>query len=153
MSTQLYADFDFRFEFKISQGGNSGVMYRVANSEKHPYETGPEYQILDIRDGQDNTTTTGSLYGLYARTENASKPTGQWNTGRVLLRGNHIEHWLNGKKVVECELNSDDWNQRVADSKFSAWKKFGKVRSGHIVLQDYGDEIWFRNLRIRSLGE
>jgi hypothetical protein len=88
---------------------------------------------------------------LYPPTKDASKPVGEWNRSRIVLKGNRVRHFLNGEEVVDVELGSEDWNKRVAESKFAAWPKFGKNKKGHIVLQDHGDEVWYRNMRIKKL--
>jgi hypothetical protein len=156
MTAKEYGDFDLRFEWKITPGGNSGVMYRVSESKEPAYYTGPEYQVLDNAkhaDGKNPKTSAGSIYALYPPAKDVTKKVGEWNEGRIVLKGNRVEHYLNGEKTAEAELGGEDWNKRVAESKFSAWKKFGKNRRGHIVLQDHGDEVWFRNVRIKELGE
>jgi hypothetical protein len=149
-----YGDFDLRFEWKISAGGNSGVMYRVSQESDPAYYTGPEYQVIDNignPDGASPLTSAASIYDLYAPSRDAAKHAGEWNDARIVVAGNHVEHYLNGEKVVDCELGSEDWNQRVAATKFAAWKKFGTNRQGHIVLQDHGDEVWYRNVRVKRL--
>ena len=136
-------------------GANSGIMYRVEESEDSPGFTGPEYQILDNAkhpDGRKKETSAASCYGLYAPSEDATKPIGEWNLTRIVVKGDHVEHWLNGKKVVEYEFGSDDWNKRVAASKFKEFKKFGLVKKGEIDLQDHGDDVSYRNIKIRALG-
>lgn len=154
MSKQEYGDFDLRFGWKVSPGGNSGVMYRASESSSEPaYLTGPEYQVLDDakhKDGQNKLTSSGSLYALYPPTEDVLKPAGEWNRSRIVVEGNHVRHFLNGKKVVDVEIGSDDWNKKLAASKFATWAKFGKNAKGHIVLQDHGDEVWYRNMRIKD---
>jgi hypothetical protein len=155
ITSDKFADFEFVFEWKVSEAGNSGVMYRVSEGDHAPYVTGPEYQVLDNEKHSDNKTDltcSGALYGLYATDRSAVKPVGQWNQAKILLDGNHLEHWLNGKKVVDCEFGSDDWKKVLSASKFADWEKFAKNRVGHIALQDHGDQVWYRNMRIRSLG-
>ncbi len=155
MTAASYADFVLELEWKISPGGNSGIMYRVSTGDKAPFFSGPEFQILDDgehRDGKETSTSTGSLYALYVREHDVAKPVSEWNSARIVIRGNHVEHWLNDKKIVDCEIGSDDWNKRVKNSKFAEWAKFGKNREGHIVLQDHGDLVWFRNIRVRRLA-
>jgi hypothetical protein len=155
MTAKEYGDFDFRFDWKIAEGGNSGVMYRVSVEKGPAYETGPEYQVLDNgkhRDGKSSLTSAASLYALYPPAKDVAKPAGEWNEGRIVVHGNHVTHYLNGEKVVDVELGSDDWNKKVAGSKFAAWKKFGVNKRGHIVLQDHGDEVWYRNVRIKELN-
>lgn len=154
MTKDQFGDFDLRFGWKVAPGGNSGVMYRVSVGAGPAYLTGPEYQVLDNAkhaDGKNPLTSAGSLYALYPPTEDVSKPAGQWNRGRIVLRGNRVQHFLNGQKVVDAEIGSDEWNKLVAGSKFAAWAKFAKNDRGHLVFQDHGDEVWFRNIRIKPL--
>jgi len=156
MTVATYADFVLHFEWKISPGGNSGVLYRVSLGDEAAYFSGPEYQILDNTSdpvGSTSNTSAGSLYALYAPSRrDVARPAGEWNTACLSVRGNHVEHWLNGHKIVNCKIGSDDWNERVAGSKFAKWPKFAKNREGHIVLQDHGDLVWYRNIRIRRLA-
>lgn len=156
MTAQEYNDFELRFEWKISPGGNSGVMVHVSTGDDAPYYTGPEYQILDNAghpDGGKADTSAGSLYALYAPDEDVTRPVGEWNSARIVVRGNHVEHWLNGHKVVDCRVGSDDWKERVAKSKFADWPKFAQNHEGTIALQDHGNPVWFREIRIRDLSE
>jgi hypothetical protein len=152
-----FGDFELKFEWKIAPGGNSGVIYRVSEDQKQSYQTGPEYQILDesLRDEDDPpvppTVATGALYGLYGASEKPFQSSGEFNTGRIVARGDHIEHWLNGTKIVDCEMQSDDWKKKVAASKFHAWPGFAKNAQGHIALQSHNHPVWFRNLRIKKL--
>jgi hypothetical protein len=154
MTVAVYADFVLRLEWKISPGGNSGIMYRVSTGDDASYFSGPEFQVLDNvehRDGKESLTSTGSLYALYAPEHDVVRPVGQWNSTQIVARGNHVEHCLNSCKIVDCEIGSDDWNELVKNSKFAEWPKFGKNREGHIALQDHGDMVWYRNIRIRRL--
>ncbi|HMO13888.1 MAG TPA: DUF1080 domain-containing protein [Pirellulaceae bacterium] len=150
-----FDDFELEFEWKVSKGGNSGIMYRVSLGDGAPYISGPEYQILDNdghADGKSSLTSAASLYGLIEASGEGPKPVGEWNHAKIVLKGALIEHWLNGEKVVAIEIGSDDWNERLAKSKFRDWKKFAKNDSGHIAFQDHGDPVWFRNIKIRSLS-
>jgi hypothetical protein len=154
MTTDTFDNFELTLEWKVAPGGNSGIFYRVTERADATYETGPEMQVLDDdrhRDGQSRLTSAGSLYGLYPAPVGAVKPAGEWNAVRIVVNGSHVEHWLNGVKVVEAEIGSDDWNQRVANSKFRQWPHFGKASRGHIALQDHGDWVAYRNIRIRVL--
>lgn len=149
-----FKGFEFRFQWKVAPGANSGVMYHVAEGEKAPYFTGPEYQILDNArhaDGKNPLTTAASVYALYAPAKDVTRPVGEWNDGAIIIRGKHVEHWLNGEKVCEYDKGGDEWNEKVAGSKFKAWSKFGKPTEGHLCLQDHGDPVWYRSLRIRQL--
>jgi hypothetical protein len=149
-----YGDFELAIDWKISKGGNSGIMYRVVEGPPAPWLTGPEYQLCDNKrhpDGKNPKTSCASCYALYAPSEDATKPAGQWNNTRLVVRGNRVDHWLNGKKVVGYELGRADWNKRVKASKFKDFAKFGKASKGRICLQDHGDEVAFANIKIRVL--
>jgi hypothetical protein len=153
VSTEEFQNFDLQFDWQIAPGGNSGVMYRVSEDYPAPYQTGPEYQILDnaIAEGHDDPLQTAAgCYGLYAPAA-AAKPAGEWNTGRIVVNGNHVEHWLNGAKVVDYEIGSTDWRARIAKSKFTAWPEYATLPKGHIDLQDHGSPVAYRNIRIKLL--
>src|SRR5919202_1955113 len=102
-------------------------------------------------DGKSRLTSAGAAYGLYPSPAGVVKPAGEWNKVRLVVNGAHVEHWLNGQKVVEYELWSPDWEAKVKASKFAAWPGYGRARRGHIALQDHGNQVWFRNIRIRRL--
>jgi hypothetical protein len=152
-----YGDFELELEWKLKPGGNSGIIYRAAElpAPAQSWHTGPEMQILDDekhRDGLDPKTSAGALYALVAPTNKTLKPVGEWNKVRLVVNGNHVEHWLNGNKVVEAELDSPEIKALIAASKFKAYPRFAKEPEGHIVLQYHGDEVAFRNVRVRSLS-
>lgn len=156
VTRETYEDFELTLEWKISPGGNSGIFFRVVEDSALAavYLTGPEMQVLDNTrhaDGKTPSTSAGSNFALHAPTRDATKPVGEWNQARLLVQGSHVEHWLNGEKIVEYELGSDDWKQRVQASKFKAWPRYGTARRGHIALQDHGDWVAFRNIRIRRI--
>ena len=150
-----FADFELQIEWKIGEGGNSGIFYRGSEEYSHIYWSGPEYQLLDDIKAEDNKTRftcAGAAYGIYASPEGHLKPVGEWNSTRIIVRGSHVEHWLNGFKLLEYELGSPDWLDRVKKSKFSAWPNYGLAKSGHIGLQgDHPGTLAFRNIRIREL--
>jgi hypothetical protein len=149
-----FRDFELELEWKVAEGGNSGIMYRVTENAEETYETGPEMQVLDVarhKVGQSRLTAAGSAYGLYPAPAGVVKPAGQWNTVRIVVRGNHVEHWLNGIKVVEYELGSPDWAAKVQASKFKQWPGYGRAASGHIALQDHGDRVAYRDIKVRTL--
>ena len=151
-----YRNFELALEWKIAPGGNSGIMYRVTEAADQTYETGPEMQVLDDArhpDGKSRLTSAGACYGLYPSPAGVVKPAGEWNAVRIVVNGNHVEHWLNGVKVVEYELGSPDWVARVAGSKFHQWPGFGKAARGHIALQDHESVVAYRNIRIRELPD
>jgi hypothetical protein len=119
-----------------------------------PYASGPEYQVIDNAqniDGRKPETSAASCYGLYGPARDVTKPAGQWNQARVLVNGGHVEHWLNGEKVIEYELGSPDWWRRVRSTKFKDQPGYGKAPRGHIDLQYNGDPVAYRNLKVRRL--
>ena len=154
ITKDTYKNFDLKLEWKISEGGNSGIMYLVRLGDPATYFSGPEYQLLDNQkhgNGKNPKTATAALYALYEAKDAKTKPIGQWNSTRIVLNEGKLEHWLNGKKVVEARIGSEEWNTLVSKSKFNKWKQFGKGSKGHIALQDHGNEVWFRNISIKRL--
>lgn len=153
-----WGDFELEIDWRIAPCGNSGIFYRGQERPGGPvYQTAPEYQVLDDAchpDGQYPSHRTGAIYDLYVPTEVAARPAGEWNRTRIVARGSHVEHWLNGQQVAEAEMGSPDWDARVAASKFrnaDAFPGFGTYREGVVAVQDHGDEVWYRNVRLRPL--
>lgn len=154
ITTDQFGNFELRLQWKVSPGANSGIMYHVSEEELAPYATGPEYQVLDNAkhaDGKNPKTSAASCYALYAPTKDVCRPVGEWNDTVIIIKDGKVEHWLNGEKVVEFDKNSDAWKELVAGSKFKTMKKFGTTSKGHICLQDHGDPVSFRNIRIKVL--
>jgi len=151
MTEGKYDYYELSLEWDLPNGGNSGIIYRVAETGGPPYVTGPEIQVLSsMKPGHKNSC--GSCYDLYGPTKDVLKPNGQWNHMRLIVKpGEHVEHWMNGEKICEYTIGSDDWNQRVQNSKWKNKQMFGKIKNGHICLQDHGAEIWWRNLKIREI--
>lgn len=157
ITKEAYSDFDLRFEWKVAEAANSGVMYRVSEKHGATYLTGPEYQILDDDkhpNGKNPKESAGSLFALIACNKNkALKPVGEWNTSRINIMNNKVEHYLNGKLVVEYVWGSDEVKELIANSKFNGWGDFMKEDKGHISFQDHNDNVWFRNIRIKDNSE
>jgi hypothetical protein len=154
VTDEEFGDFELSLEWKISEGGNSGIFYRALESTELIWHNAPEYQILDNqkhKDGQNPMTSAGACYALYPPSRDVTKPVGEWNETRIVAKGKHVEHWLNGTKLLEYEAGSDDWKKRVAASKFKVYPGFGEQPKGRIGLQDHESLVWYRNIRIREL--
>jgi hypothetical protein len=149
-----FEDFELQLEARILEGGNSGVFIRAGESEPYIFMSAPEIQILDDarhRDGKSPLTSAGSNYGLHPAPRGVANPAGEWNHIRVRVTGESVTQWLNGVEIADYELGSEDWQARVDASKFSAWPIYGTLARGHIGLQDHGDPVAFRNIKIRRL--
>ncbi|MEM9109252.1 MAG: DUF1080 domain-containing protein [Planctomycetota bacterium] len=156
ITEKQYSDFDLRWEWRVAEGANSGIMYRVEEVKNQPtYKTGPEYQILEDgahRDGKNPKTSAAALYALIECNEKKSlKPIGEWNTSRILIKDSRVKHYLNGQLVVEYVWGSDDIKAKIANSKFKNWGDFMTKDRGHIAFQYHNDDVWFRNIRIKDL--
>jgi len=154
ITKKKYGSFELTFEWKISAGGNSGVIYRVTQGAKEAFMTGIEYQILDNlkhREGRDRKTSAAAMHGLYPPGDATPNAPGEWNSSKIVADGDKVEHWLNGVKVVEAEIDSEQWNENVAASKFAKWKKFGKSKRGHIAFQNDRDPVWYRDIKIKVM--
>jgi 3-keto-disaccharide hydrolase len=150
-----YGNFELELEWQIGEAGNSGIFYRGTEEYDHIYWSAPEYQLLDDIKGADNKTRltcAGAAYALYPSPEGHLKAVGDWNTARIVARGLHVEHWLNGVKLLEYELGSPDWLAKVKASKFNDYPNYGRATRGRIALQgDHSGTLAFRNIRIRDL--
>jgi len=155
ITTDTFDHFELRIEWKISPEGNSGIIYRATEDKKDPYRTGPEFQVLDnavLDNPSGSVYQAGALYGLYAPTKDVTRPVGEYNEARIVVRGNHVEHWMNGTKLLEAEIGSEAWKERVAGTKFTNYDAFVEAETGHIALQDHGHPVWYRDIKLRPLS-
>ena len=152
-SVENYRDFELTFEWRVTEAANSGVKYRVLKKKNAPL--GFEYQVLDDakhKDGSNPRTSAAALYHTIAPASGKKlKPVGDWNEAKIVVRGRHIEHWLNGEKVVDVEAKGADWEAAVKTSKYAKEPDYGVAESGPIVIQDHNDRVSFRNMKVRPL--
>ncbi len=156
VTKESFEDFHLKLEWKISENGNSGIMFYVVDNGEFnaPYHTGPEYQLLDNDghpDGKITSHRTADLYDLIVSSEEPVKPVGEWNLTEIISKDGKLEFYLNGVNTVTTNMWTEEWDQMVAKSKFKDMPGFGKYQEGKIALQDHGDEIWFRNIQIKKL--
>ncbi len=158
VTREQFQDFELALEWTVEPGGNSGVFYRVREAPELDWvwQSGPEAQVLDDArhpDGARAETSAGACYGLYPAPRGVAQPAGEWNEMRIVVQGSQVEHWLNGRKIVHYELGSPEWRERVRKSKFASLPGYGRAPRGHIALQDHGDWVAYRNVRIRAIAQ
>ena len=155
ISRDQFGNFELTLDWKISPGGNSGVFYRGTEEYEAIYWTAPEYQLLDDAghpDGKSRLTAAGSAFGLYPSPAGVVKPADQWNSTRIIVNGNNVQHWMNGQKLLEYDLGSPDWEAKVKASKFKDWPHYGLASRGHVGIQgDHDGTLSIRNVRIREI--
>jgi len=155
LTNDQVANFELALDWKIATGGNAGIFYRGTEEYDHIYWSAPEYQLLDdanAPDGKSRLTSAGAAYALYPPPAGIVKPANEWNSTRIVVNGAHVEHWLNGQKVVQYELWSPDWEAKVKASKFKDWPNYGRAKSGYIAIQgDHNGVLALRNIKIRTL--
>jgi hypothetical protein len=152
VTVEEFSDFELRLQWKISPNGNSGIFFRVSEDADRTWESAAEMQVLDNDghpDGRNPLTSAGANYALHAPTADATRPVGSWNDVRLIVRGSQVEHWLNGQKVVEYELWTDQWKSMVTATKFAETPLYGLGKRGHLALQDHGNRVWFRDIKIQ----
>lgn len=155
ITRETFQDFELALEWRVAPGANSGIMYLVTEEGGATWATGPEMQVLDDErhpDGGNRLSSAGSLYGLIAAPAGVVRPAGEYNRIRIRVERRHVEHWMNDVKVVEYDLDGDEFRGLVDRSKFRDMEGYAKATRGHIALQDHGDDVWYRNLKIRTLA-
>jgi hypothetical protein len=157
VSENEYGNFELVWDWKMTKGGNSGVMYHVVEDAKYkaPYETGPEYQMIDddnFEDKLENWQKTGANYAMNVPNNlKKVKPVGEWNRSRIIFNDGHVEHWLNGEKIVEFEAWTEAWEKEKTTGKWKDFPDYGSAKKGKIALQDHGHKVYFKNIRIKEL--
>ena len=154
MTKNQYENFDFSVDWKISPKGNSGILYMVTEENPYSFQSGPEYQIIDDKDFPEKLEDwqhTAANYAMNPAPTANPNPAGEWNHARIVVNGNHVEHWLNGEKVVQYELYSEDWQKRKAEGKWKDDPNYAKSKKGYITFQNHGSEAWFKNIKIKEL--
>jgi hypothetical protein len=159
VTVDQFDDFELVLEWKMTKGNNGGVIYRATEELENVWESGAEFQILDNdghADGLNRLASAGSCYAVFAPAKDATRPLGQWNRTRIVARGKHVEHWLNGEELLEYEVDSERWRSHVKTSKYfhTAYGRgnWGRAPKGHIALQDYGGAIEYRNIKLRPIA-
>lgn len=151
---QQYENFELSVDWKISPKGNSGILYLVTEDRPYSYETGPEYQLIDdvnFPEKLEDWQHTAANYAMHPAPDAQPNPAGQWNHTRIIKKGNHVEHWLNGKMVVAYELHSKEWNKKKEEGKRKDYPLYGQASKGYITFQNHGSEAWFKNIKIKIL--
>lgn len=156
VTDDVFENYILELEWRVKKGANSGILINVQEGSRfsQTYETGPEMQVLDNIDADDNKEKdhlAGSLYDLSPSNPNFVRPVGQWNKVKIKQKNGEITFWLNGNRVINTTIGSDEWKKMVNNSKFHDWENFGKSIKGHIALQDHGDDVAFKNIKIKEL--
>ena len=157
VSDKEYENFEMSWQWKVTKGGNSGVMYHLIELPKYKttYETGPEYQMIDdigFPQKLEDWQKSGADYAMnLANDKKKLMPVGEWNTSKIIFNKGHVEHWLNGEKVVEFEAWDDKWNKEKKEGKWKDYPDYGLAKKGHIALQDHGNKVYFKNMMITEL--
>lgn len=154
ITDKQFENFDLSVDWKISPKGNSGILYMVTEEYPTSYLSGPEYQLIDdvnFPDKLEDWQKTGANYAMDPAPTAAPNPVGQWNTTRIVVNKGHVQHWLNGKKLLDFEMWTDEWKKKKMNGKWKEAPGYGQSKKGHIALQDHGSEAWFKNIKIKEL--
>ena len=156
VTREQFGDFELEYEWRVSPGGNSGVMWRVSEELEYPWQTGPEQQVLDDdrhSDGQIPSHRAGALFDLIVPPTGITKPVGEFNEARIVARGSRVQLYLNGHQTADVDFASEEGKRLLANSKFKSMPRFAQNARGHIVLQDHGDAVWYRDIRVRRFAD
>lgn len=154
LTVDQYENFELQLDWKIAKGQNSGIIYRCNENNGASYESGPEYQLIDDLGYPDKLTDkqlSGANYDMDAPRVKVAKPAGEYNHTRILVRGTHVEHWLNGSLLVSYEFGTPEWKWKKDNSKWKDAKEYGTVKNGYIAIQDHGGGLWVKNVKIKAL--
>lgn len=157
VTDKQYSNFELTWDWKVDKGSNSGVMYHVVEDKKYqaPYETGPEYQVMDdigFPQKLENWQQAGADYAMSpANDQKKLMPAGEWNSSKIVYNNGHLEHWLNGEKIVESDTNSEAWKKQRAEGKWKDFPDYARAQTGFIALQDHGNKAYFKNIKIKEL--
>ena len=151
VTKKSYKDFEFKCEWKIEKGGNSGIFVRVDPTARHIYSKAIEMQVLDPANRSGAKSAAGAIYDLIPAPKDLAKPAGEWNQVHIICKGPQMQFFFNGKKIGELNVGSEEWKKLIGESKFKNWQGFGMAPSGPIGLQEHGKVVWFKNLKIKEL--
>jgi hypothetical protein len=154
ITNEQFENFELLFDWKLKPQGNSGLIYLVTEDNGATYESGPEYSLIDDEgypEKLNDVQKSGANYDVHAPSVAAAKPVGEYNRSRIIVNNSRVEHWLNGKKVVEYEIGSPEWESKKNNSKWKDVKPYAKAKKGHLALQDHGGGVWFKNIKVRKL--